>query len=139
MEIQEMNTQNEVIKDQKDLTEGKAEKTFTQEELNRIIGERLSKEKTKLEQSFAQRERELQEQELSFNAKQLMIKEKLPENLLSFLKYEDIESLKESIKTLKDFMSNQVKITREGTGFTAGKRIDSLSESENIRRAMSIK
>ena len=50
-------------------TEGK---TFSQEDVNRIVGERLAKEKAKNESDWQQREQDLQKRELRMTAKEYL-------------------------------------------------------------------
>ena len=54
--------------------QGTGEKTFTQEDVNRIVGERLAKEKAKNsgEADLAKREQELAQRELHMTAKELL-------------------------------------------------------------------
>ena len=58
------------------------EKTFTQEEVNRIVSERLSKEKGKInadrEASYAKREQELNIRELKLKARESLNEKNLP-------------------------------------------------------------
>lgn len=75
------------------------ERTFTQEEVNRIIGERLAKEKTKgdaasaeREQQLAEREKQLAKRELLFDAKERIDKMGLPADLLEVLEVLDVSS-----------------------------------------------
>lgn len=60
------------------------EKTFTQEEVNQIVQERLQREKNK-QPELEQREKELAKREKAFNAKELLQKHNLPEEFQSFL------------------------------------------------------
>ena len=54
-------------------TEGK---TFSQEDVNRIVGERLAKEKAKNESDWQQREQDLQRRELQMTAKEYLSEKK---------------------------------------------------------------
>lgn len=74
--------------------EGKA---FTQDDVNRIVGERLAKERTKLETEFANRESQLRQKELEFTAKEMLKKHDLPESLIPALNGTDEETLQKSI------------------------------------------
>lgn len=76
-------------------------KSFTQEDVNKIVGERLAKEKTKLEQTLTQREQELNKRELDFRAKELLTEKELPLEILGALNYSDEDSLIKSISIIE--------------------------------------
>lgn len=89
---------------------GTVEKTFTQEEVNRIIGERLSKEKAKSDAELGKREQDLQQREMAVRAKELLAERGLPKDLASVLRYSDEESLIkaiDSIQGLRGFKNEQ--------------------------------
>ena len=77
--------------------EGNGEKTFTQEDVNRIVGERLAKEKAKNDVDFVKREQDLQQRELAMSAKELLADKGLPKDLADILRYSDEESLKSAV------------------------------------------
>lgn len=83
--------------------QGTGEKTFTQEDVNRIVGERLAKEKAKNsgEAELAKREQELAQRELHFSAKELLSEKGLPVQLLDALNCTDKETMEKSIATIK--------------------------------------
>ena len=60
------------------------EKTFTQEEVDKIVQERLQREKNK-QPELEQREKDLEKRERAFQAKELLQKHNLPEDFQSFL------------------------------------------------------
>ncbi len=60
------------------------EKTFTQEEVNQIVQERLQREKNK-QPELEQREKELAKREKAFEAKQLIKENNLPESFSNLL------------------------------------------------------
>ncbi|MCM1221960.1 MAG: DUF4355 domain-containing protein [Lachnospiraceae bacterium] len=83
--------------------QGTGEKTFTQEDVNRIVGERLAKEKAKNsgEADFAKREQELAQRELHMSAKELLSEKGLPVQLFDALNCTDEETMKKSIATIE--------------------------------------
>lgn len=80
--------------------EGASQETkhFTQDDVNRIVGERLAKERAKLETELAGREVELRQKELHFMAKEMLRKHDLPESLIPALNGTDEETLQKSIE-----------------------------------------
>lgn len=81
--------------------EQQQEKTFTQEQVNAIIGERLAKQKQQLEAEFVERERQLAKREMGIRAKELLEENDLPKNLADVLRYETEEELVKAIETIK--------------------------------------
>lgn len=76
------------------------EKTFTQEQVNAIIGERLAKEKAKSEAALAEREKAIKARELAIMAAEKLAAAGLPKDLSAVLKYEDEASLEAAINQL---------------------------------------
>lgn len=87
------------------------EKTFTQDDVNRIIGERLAKEKSKGEQDFSKREKELEMRELRMTAKEMLNERNLSDKLLDALNYSDKETLEKSITTIEEIFKEKTKNT----------------------------
>jgi hypothetical protein len=85
------------------------EKVFTQADVNRIIGERLSRDKLRGSEEFERRETELAERELKFTAKQLLSEKGLPTELAEILKLEDEKSVTEAIELLAKLMGTREK------------------------------
>ncbi len=83
--------------------QGTGEKTFTQDDVNRIVQERLAKEKARNsgEADFAKRERELAQRELHMAAKELLSEKGLPVQLFDALNCTDGETMKKSIATIE--------------------------------------
>lgn len=86
------------------------EKTFTQEQLNAIIGERLAKERAKSEAEFAEREKTLRQRELAIIAREKLEEAGLNKDLCNVLRYDDEESLDKAIvqlKSMQGFKNNE--------------------------------
>lgn len=85
------------------------EKTFTQEDVNRIVQERLAKEKAKNsgDADFAKREQELAQRELHMTAKELLSEKGLPVQLFDALNCTDKESMEKSIATIETIFNQQ--------------------------------
>ena len=82
-------------------TEGK---TFRQEDVNRIVGERLAKEKAKNDADWQQREQDLQRRELQMTAKEYLNEKNMPVELLDALSYTDEETLQMSVAVIEKFI-----------------------------------
>lgn len=90
------------------------ERTFTQEEVNRIVGERLAKEKAKgeaalaeREQQFEARERELANREALYDLKDKLKDMGLPEELLPVLNVQDKAALQTALDALKEYIDEK--------------------------------
>lgn len=84
------------------------ESTFTQEDVNRIVSERLAKEKAKNDTALADRERELAQREFQLKAREILESKKLPVELLGALNATDESSLNAALELLdKEFHFNQ--------------------------------
>ena len=77
------------------------EKTFTQEDVNRIVGERLAKEKSKADAALAERESQLAKRELMMTAREKISKMGLPVELLDALEMSSAEALDKSLNIVK--------------------------------------
>lgn len=126
------------------------EKTFTQEDVNRIVQERLAKEKAKNsgDADFARREQELVQRELHMTAKEMLSEKGLPVQLFDALNCTDEETMKKSISTIEtifnEYKANALKsIQFKGfqPGVSAqqkpGTEVD--ADSLEIRKAMGLR
>ena len=142
--------------EQKDI-EKKEEKLFTQEDVNKIVQDRLAKEKAKNEKAqeeakklakmnadekakyelekkeadFARREAELNKRELTATAKDILAEKGLPHNLHTILNYESADTVNESIKVVEKAIQKAVeKAVEERLKGNAPKK--SIGTSEGI-------
>ena len=126
------------------------EKTFTQEDVNRIVQERLAKEKSKNngDADFAKREQELAQRELHMSAKEMLSEKGLPVQLFDALNCKDEETLKKSISTIEtvfnEYKANATK-SIQFKSFTPGVPTspvnvgDGDADDLNIRKAMGLR
>ena len=126
-----------------------SEKTFTQDEVNRIVGERLARVKSEPSADLLERESRCAQRELQLDAREKLANAGLPKELLEVINYSTKENLDNSIKTLQKFFGSS------GSGqSTRAYRVvsTSVSNSQNgsgggnpandpteIRRAMGLK
>ena len=78
-------------------TDTQQEKTFTQEQVNAIVGKRLAEAKASNESLLNKRENELNQREMQIKAKELLAERGLPKELASVMRYDDEESLMKAI------------------------------------------
>ena len=84
---------------------GAGEKTFSQDDVNRIVGERLAKEKAKGEAALAEREQQLAQRELLLTAKEKMTDQGIPLELLDALNMSSPEALEKSLNIVSTVLN----------------------------------
>lgn len=77
------------------------EKTFTQDEVNKIVSDRLGREKERYEKDYQAKAEELRQQELRIKGTELLKSHKLSEEIYDILKFSNTEELETSILALK--------------------------------------
>lgn len=91
--MENMNQNNQAAGEQQ-------EKTFTQEQLNAIVGKRLSEQKQQQEADLAKKADELNKREMAIRAKELLSEKRLPKELAEVLKYDNEDDLVKAIDIL---------------------------------------
>lgn len=114
------------------------EKTFTQEDVNRIIGERLAKDRAKAEADFAQREQELKQREFRMKAKELLAEKDWPETFFDALNTKDEETLKNSIQIVDKYIQKRLDERLIFTGPGIQRNAETDWQYDNIRKAMNL-
>ena len=76
------------------------ERTFTQEDVNRIVADRLSRDRDKRAAELDEREKTIKARELSLLAAEKLVEAGLPKNLSEVLKYDDEQTLDAAIQTM---------------------------------------
>lgn len=79
-------------------------KMFSQEDVNRIVSERLARERENrtAQQQYDERESALKAREAKFDCREFLDKEKYPAQLLDMLDTSDAEKFKELVNQLSD-------------------------------------
>lgn len=115
-------------------------KTFTQEQVNAIVGERLAKEKSKGEAELVQREKEIAKRELAMAAKEKLVAQGLPVELLEAINAGTPEELEQSLRIMAKYMkteSNQLQLNGARPG-NLGTGADATGDSA-VRQAMGLR
>ena len=99
-------------------TQGSQEKMFTQEEVNTIIQNRLTREKeksaTENAAALADREAQLQERELKLQLREEMANHDIPKELSDIITVTDEKSISTAIKLLEKYIRKPEKGTNSG-------------------------
>lgn len=132
-ETKAMNNQN---------PDGAGAKTFSQDDVNRIVGERLAKEKAKGETALAEREQQLAQRELLLTAKEKLTENGLPVELVDALNVSSPEALEKALSIVKTVMDKH-KAEARPIKISGAKPAESLSRAKNtgdssLRKAMGL-
>lgn len=84
--------------------DGAGEKTFTQEQVNQIISDRLARDRAKGEAALAEREQQLAQRELLLTAREKLTENGLPVELVDALNVSSPEALEKALSTVKTVM-----------------------------------
>lgn len=101
-------------------TEQQQGKTFTQEQVNAIVGKRLAEQKATLEADLVKREQELSKREMGVRAKELLAEKGLPKGLSDVLRYETEEELVKAIETIEHTRGFKVEGQEQKKGLPEG-------------------
>lgn len=121
---------------------GAGAKTFSQEDVNRIVGERLAKEKAKGESALAEREQQLAQRELLLTAREKLTENGLPVELVDALNVSSPEALEKSLNIVSTVL-NKLKAEARPIKISGAKPAESLSHAKNtgdssLRKAMGL-
>ena len=115
-------------------TQGEGGKTFTQEEVNRIVQERLARAKTAQEPDA--RELELEKRENAIYLREQIATQGLPDTLLEEMQGMDKATIDKCLKILAPYAKKASEPILNAVGPTAG---GAQSGSDAIRKAMGLK
>ena len=118
---------------------GAGEKTFSQDDVNRIVGERLAAEKRKGEAALAEREQQLAQRELLLTAKEKLTESGLPVELLDALNVSSPEAMEKAITTVKAVIDKIKAAPPKFVGFqpgASGAKPDASGADAELRKAM---
>lgn len=122
---------------------GQEEKTFTQEEVNRIVQERLARSKNKEpqagEESGNSKEAELKAREMNIIAREKLLDAELGKECMPLLAgASDEKEILQRIEVIKSLKGN-AKETNKNKGFTIGApNGDGNNKTDAIRQAMGL-
>lgn len=110
-------------------------RTFTQDDVNQIVSERLARERARHEESPQdRREKELSDRENRLFCREYILEEKLPSELLDVFPTSDVEAFKESVTKLKQLFPN-IGTQYTGMTFCTGARHGSGVGDDGIAQA----
>lgn len=111
--------------------QGTGGKTFTQEQLNSILQERLAKEKEKHEKELADMRLEMKKHEMQLEAKDKLKEAKLSEELIELVRFDNDEAFNRSLNLLRKVMMRPAVAYRPKRGTTHD--YDEIGEAMGLR------
>lgn len=126
-------------------TESKGEnRTFTQDDVNRIVQERLAKDRMKSSEDMSKKEQELAAREFRLNSRQKLIDRGYPESILDALNCSSEEAFNNALEALDNLLRERGateednKARQNAARFTAPAYNSSQSGPDPIREAMKL-
>lgn len=83
------------------------QKTFTQDDVNRIVQDRLAKDRAKASEELGKREQELNDREFRLNSRQKLIDRGLPEDMLDVLNCSSEDAFNKALDKLEAFIKER--------------------------------
>lgn len=124
---------------------GQQERTFTQEEVNRIVGERLARVKGNADYTgFSEREQQLNQRELRLDAREKLADAGIPKELLPLVNCNSKEEMEKSINLIGAYIQKPATgnketggVYRVSTGAYSSGSIGGAA-GDDIRKAMGL-
>lgn len=115
------------------------ERTFTQEDVNRIVQDRLAKEKSKGNEELERRTAELDRREKRIQAGEILQQKGLPGELIDLVNLDSDDSFEKTLKLLeKTYKSHSAEQRKGPSGVTPATGTSPGSGTDSIRRAMGL-
>jgi len=110
-----MNTENvnQIQNTDQSVNQGAGEKTFTQDDVNRIVQDRLAKDWEKTSKELSEREQELAQREFRLNSRQKLIDKGYPETLLDALNCSSEEAFDKALGIIDGLMEERLAIKKD--------------------------
>lgn len=87
--------------------QGAGEKTFTQDDVNRIVQDRLAKDRAKSSEEITKREQELLQREFRLNSRQKLIDRGYPESIMDALNCNDEKSFDKALDIIDSLIKER--------------------------------
>lgn len=93
--------------------QGTGERTFSQEDVNRIVQDRLAKDREKASKELGEREQELAKREFRLNSRQKLIDKGYPETLLDALNCSSEEAFDKALGMIDGLMEERLAFKKD--------------------------
>ena len=108
-----MNTENMNQNADPASVQGTGERTFTQDDVNRIVQDRLAKDREKASKELSEKEQELSKREFRLNSRQKLINKGYPESLLDALNCSSEEAFDKALGIIDGLMEERLKSKKD--------------------------
>ena len=142
-----MSTENTSMNQNENVTPAEVtggERTFTQDDVNRIVQDRLAKDRTKTSEEISKREQELAAREFRLNSRQKLIDRGYPESIMEALNCSSEEAFDKALDAIDSLLKERgatpehMEARRKAARFTAPMGRNSQSGTDRIREAMKL-
>lgn len=140
MSTENMNTETTATQ-----AENGGTKTFTQDDVNRIVQDRLAKDRAKASEEMSKKEQELAQREFRLNSRQKVLDKGYPESLLDALNCSSEEAFDKALTIIDGLIAErtpskeQIELEKNKARFTAPKKtFGGWGGEDPIRKAMKI-
>ncbi len=124
---------------------GQTERTFTQDDVNRIVQDRLAKDREKAAKELSEREQELTQREFRLNSRQKLIDRGYPESIMDALNCSSEEAFNKALDVIDGLIKErtpdpkQVELEQNRARFTQPLNPSfRMSGTDPIRKAMNL-
>lgn len=140
-----MNTENSNQNIDLAADQGAGERTFSQDDVNRIVQERLARDRGKASEEVSKKEQELADREFRLNSRQKLIDRGYPESILEALNCSSEEAFNKALDALDGLMKERgldeagMKARQNAARFTVPRgTFGGISGPDPIREAMKL-
>lgn len=131
---------NTVANTQPEGNGAQSEKTFTQEEVNKIVSDRLARDKAKSDATALEMQKEIEKKENAVECKAYIYDNDLPKELLDVIDTSDKEKFIKNVEKIKPLLKTGKAAENVGIRFGADSsaasehRHDALADAFNLNR-----
>lgn len=113
-------------------------RTFSQDDVNRIVGERLERERKKLEKEYSERESALNQRELAMNVKDYLSSKGLPYEWATAIPHTTLDEFKERLSAVERAQAKTIQSkaiqTYEPKGGGAPSTVDKIAQYMGLKK-----
>lgn len=95
------------------VNQGAGERTFTQDDVNRIVQDRLAKDREKASKELGEREQELAQREFRLNSRQKLVDKGYPETLLDALNCNSEKEFDKALDIIDGLMKERLAVKED--------------------------
>ena len=144
MSTENLNTETNVTQTE---NKGETNKTFTQEQVNAIVSDRLARDRQKQGEEMSKREQELNEREFRLNSRQKLIDRGYSESLMDALNCSSDEAFDKALDIIESLIKErtpskeQAELEKNRARFTTPVNLSAGArrEEDPVRKAMNLR